>query len=105
MSVTHAIKVDARKECRNHAKMDEIDGTSLEQVANAHDALNFSWNDEAISPAERFARFRELKPIRPSPLPMVSTRFAVRIGCQLARELSAISRIGFTTTFAKTSKC
>ncbi|MEM7518344.1 MAG: chromosome partitioning protein ParB, partial [Planctomycetota bacterium] len=61
MSVTHAIKVDARKEYRTHAKMDEIDGTSLDQVADAHDALNLSWNDEEISPAERFARFRELK--------------------------------------------
>ena len=40
MSVTHGIKVEARKEYRSHAKMDEIDGTSLEQVAEAHDLLS-----------------------------------------------------------------
>ncbi|MBY5933099.1 ParB/RepB/Spo0J family partition protein [Tateyamaria omphalii] len=73
MSVTHAIKVDARKEHRNHAKMDEIDSTSLEQVAVAHDGLNLSWNDEAISPAERFARFRELKPIEKARLVAYAT--------------------------------
>lgn len=59
-TVTQAIKVDARKEYRTHAKMDEIDGTSLEQVASAHDALDLSWADEAMSPAERFAIFRTL---------------------------------------------
>ena len=60
MSATHAIKVDARKEYRTHAKMDEIDGTSLEQVAEAHDTLDLSWADEATSPADQFAAFREL---------------------------------------------
>ncbi len=60
ISVTHAIKVDARKEHRNHAKMDEIDGTSLEQVAEAHDALDLSWADDARSPADQFALFRAL---------------------------------------------
>ncbi|APE45803.1 chromosome partitioning protein ParB (plasmid) [Sulfitobacter alexandrii] len=62
MSVTQAIKVDARKEYRNHAKMDEIDETSLEQVAAAHDALDLSWLDDARSPADQFAAFRALKP-------------------------------------------
>ena len=60
MSATHAIKVDARKEYRTHAKMDEIDSTSLEQVAEAHDALDLSWADEATSPADQFAAFRKL---------------------------------------------
>ena len=60
MSATHAIKVDARKEYRSHAKMDEIDGTSLEQVAEAHDALDLSWADEATAPADQFAAFRKL---------------------------------------------
>jgi len=60
MSVTAAIKVDARKEYRSHAKMDEIDGTSLEQVATAYDALDLSWVDEAKSPADQFALFRAL---------------------------------------------
>lgn len=60
MSVTHAIKVDARQEHRTHAKMDEIDGTSLEQVAAAHDALDLSWADDAKSPADQFALFRVL---------------------------------------------
>lgn len=60
VSVTHAIKVDARKEYRSHAKMDEIDGTSLEQVAAAHDVLDLSWADDAKSPADRFAMFRVL---------------------------------------------
>lgn len=60
MSVTHAIKVDARKEYRTHAKMDEIDGTSLEQVAEAHEALDLSWADDAKSPADQFALFRAL---------------------------------------------
>ena len=60
MSATHAIKVDARKEYRTHAKMDEIDGTSLEQVAEAHDALDLSWADEAKSPPDQFAAFRKL---------------------------------------------
>ena len=73
MSVTHAIKVDARKEYRTHAKMDEIDETSLEQVADAFDALNLSWNDETISPAERFARFRELKPTEKAKLVAYAT--------------------------------
>ncbi|MEL6465687.1 MAG: ParB/RepB/Spo0J family partition protein [Pseudomonadota bacterium] len=73
MSVTHAIKVDARKEYRTHAKMDEIDEMSLEQVAAAYDALNLTWNDEAISPAERFARFRELKPTEKAKLVAYAT--------------------------------
>ena len=59
-AVTHAIKVDARKEYRSHAKMDEIDGTSLEQVAEARDALDLTWLDEARSPADQFAAFRAL---------------------------------------------
>ena len=61
MSATHAVKVEARKEYRSHAKMDEIDGTSLEQVAEAHDALDLSWADEAKSPADQFASFRALE--------------------------------------------
>ena len=60
MSVTQAIKVDARQEYRSHAKMDEIDGTSLEQVAEARDTLDLSWADEAKSPADHFALFRAL---------------------------------------------
>ncbi|MFT6092030.1 ParB/RepB/Spo0J family partition protein [Sulfitobacter sp.] len=60
MSATHAVKVEARREYRSHAKMDEIDGTSLEQVAEAHDALDLSWADEAKSPADQFAAFRAL---------------------------------------------
>jgi len=60
MNVTHGIKVEARKEFRSHAKMDEIDGTSLEQVAESHDALDLSWADEAKSPADQFATFRAL---------------------------------------------
>lgn len=60
MSVTHAIKVNAGKEYRNHAKMDEIDATSLEQVAAAHDALDLTWLDETRSPADQFAAFRVL---------------------------------------------
>ncbi|MFC4670696.1 ParB/RepB/Spo0J family partition protein [Seohaeicola nanhaiensis] len=60
MGVTQAIKVDARQDYRTHAKMDEIDGTSLEQVAAAHDALDLSWADDAKSPADQFALFRAL---------------------------------------------
>ncbi|MEL6313099.1 MAG: ParB/RepB/Spo0J family partition protein [Pseudomonadota bacterium] len=60
MSVTQAIKVEARKEYRSHAKMDEIDETSLEQVAAAHDALDLSWLDDTRSPADQFAAFRAL---------------------------------------------
>ncbi len=60
MSVTQAIKVEARKEYRTHAKMDEIDETSLEQVAAAHDALDLSWLDDARSAADQFAAFRAL---------------------------------------------
>ncbi|MDD9732532.1 ParB N-terminal domain-containing protein [Mameliella sp. AT18] len=60
IGVTQAIKVDARPEYRSHAKMDEIDGTSLEQVAAAHDALELSWADDAKSPADQFALFRAL---------------------------------------------
>ncbi|MEX5516900.1 ParB/RepB/Spo0J family partition protein [Pseudophaeobacter sp. 1A09344] len=61
MSVTQAIKVEARKEYRSHAKMDEIDATSLEQVAEAHDALDHSWLDDSRSPADQFAAFRALE--------------------------------------------
>ncbi|WP_428929698.1 ParB/RepB/Spo0J family partition protein [Marinibacterium sp. SX1] len=60
MGVTQAIKLNARPEYRTHAKMDEIDGTSLEQVAAAHDALDLSWADDAKSPADQFALFRSL---------------------------------------------
>jgi ParB family chromosome partitioning protein len=60
MSVTQAIKIDARKEYRSHAKMDEIDETSLEQVAAAHDALDLSWLDDTRAPADQFAAFRAL---------------------------------------------
>ena len=62
MGVTQAIKVDARQEYRSHAKMDEIDATSLEQVAEVHDALDLSWADDAKSPADQFALFRALDP-------------------------------------------
>jgi len=61
MSVTQAIKVEARKEYRSHAKMDEIDETSLEQVAAAHDILDLSWLDDTRSPADQFAAFRALE--------------------------------------------
>ncbi|GAA6189886.1 ParB/RepB/Spo0J family partition protein [Litorivita sp. NS0012-18] len=61
MSVTQAIKVEARREYRSHAKMDEIDETSLEQVAAAHDALDLSWLDDTRSPADQFAAFRALE--------------------------------------------
>ncbi|MBM1222694.1 ParB N-terminal domain-containing protein [Ponticoccus sp. SC2-23] len=61
MSVTQAIKVEARKEYRSHAKMDEIDETSLEQVAAAHDALDLSWLDDTRAPADQFAAFRALE--------------------------------------------
>ena len=61
MSVTRAIKIDARKEYRSHAKMDEIDATSLEQVAAAHEALDLSWLDDTRSPADQFAAFRALE--------------------------------------------
>ncbi|BBU59438.1 hypothetical protein KU6B_57030 (plasmid) [Mameliella alba] len=60
MGVTQAIKVDARQEYRNHAKIEEIDTTSLEQVAEARDALDLSWADDAKSPADQFALFRAL---------------------------------------------
>lgn len=60
MSVTQAIKVDARQEYRSHAKMDEIDSTSLEQMSEVHDALDLSWANEAKSPADQFALFRAL---------------------------------------------
>lgn len=58
MTVTNAIKVDVRQEYRNHAKMDEIDSTSLEQMGAAHDALDLSWMDDDRSPADQFAAFR-----------------------------------------------
>ena len=61
MSVTQAIKIDARKEYRSHAKLDEIDETSLEQVAAAHDALDLSWLDDTRAPADQFAAFRALE--------------------------------------------
>ena len=60
-SVTQAIKIDARKEYRSHAKMDEIDETSLERVAAAHDALDLSWLDDTRPPADQFVAFRALK--------------------------------------------
>ncbi|KIC39825.1 plasmid partitioning protein ParB [Ruegeria sp. ANG-R] len=62
MGATHAIKVNARKEYRNHAKMNEIDGTSLEQVATVYEQLDLSWADEARSPADQFDAFRALAP-------------------------------------------
>ncbi|MBW4976492.1 chromosome partitioning protein ParB, partial [Roseovarius mucosus] len=46
---------------RSHAKMDEIDETSLEQVAAAHDALDLSWLDDTRAPADQFAAFRALE--------------------------------------------
>ena len=58
---TQAIKIDARKEYRSHAKMDEIDETSLEQVAAAHDVLDLSWLDDARAPTDQFAAFRALE--------------------------------------------
>lgn len=61
MGATQAIRVDARKEHRSHAKMDEIDSTSLEQVAAAYDQLDLSWLDDARSPADQFAAFRALE--------------------------------------------
>ena len=60
MGVTQAIGLNASKAYRNHAKMDEIDGTSLEQVAEVHDTLDLSWADETRAPADQFAAFRAL---------------------------------------------
>jgi len=45
----------------NHAKMDEIDETSLAQVAAAHDVLDLSWLDDTRPPADQFAAFRALE--------------------------------------------
>ncbi|MFG6543552.1 chromosome partitioning protein ParB, partial [Sulfitobacter sp. M22298] len=52
---------EARKEYRSHAKMDEIDETSLEQVAATHDVLDLSWLDDTRAPADQFAAFRALE--------------------------------------------
>ncbi|MCI2400966.1 ParB N-terminal domain-containing protein [Aliiroseovarius subalbicans] len=60
MGVTQAISLNASKAYRNHAKMDEIDDTSLEQVAEVHDTLDLSWADETRAPADQFAAFRAL---------------------------------------------
>ncbi len=73
MGVTQAIKVDARQEYRSHAKMDEIDGTSLEQVGEAHDALDLSWADDAKSPADQFALFRALDAVEKARLVAYAT--------------------------------
>lgn len=54
--------MNGSRQYRSHAKMDEIDPTSQEQMAVAQGALNMSWSDDNVSPAERFARFRALKP-------------------------------------------
>ncbi len=60
MGVTQAIGLNASTAYRNHAKMDEIDDTSLEQVAEVHDTLDLSWADETRAPADQFAAFRAL---------------------------------------------
>ncbi|MEC7765065.1 MAG: ParB/RepB/Spo0J family partition protein [Pseudomonadota bacterium] len=73
IGVTQAIKVDARKEYRSHAKMDEIDSTSLEQVAAAHDALDLSWADDAKSPADQFVLFRALDAVEKGKLVAYAT--------------------------------
>ena len=78
MSVTQAIKLDARKEYRSHAKMDEIDGTSLEQVAAARDALDLTWLDEARSPADQFAAFRALEACEKAKLVAYATASTTR---------------------------
>ncbi|WP_227267668.1 ParB/RepB/Spo0J family partition protein [Roseobacter weihaiensis] len=60
MSVTHAIKVSASTSYRTHAKMEEIDTTSLDQFGEAQDALDLSWADDTKSPADQFKLFRAL---------------------------------------------
>ena len=62
MNSTYAIKVNAQQEYRSHAKLDEIDQTSTEQMEAAHDALDLSWRDDDRSPAEQFKLFRALAP-------------------------------------------
>ena len=59
-TVTRAVSVDARKQYRSHAKMDDIDATSLEQFAATQDELDMTWADDAKSPAEQFKIFRGL---------------------------------------------
>lgn len=60
LGFTRAVQVDARKEYRTHAKMDEIDTTSLDQVAAVYDTLDLSWAADELPPAEQFRLFRAL---------------------------------------------
>jgi len=62
IACTYGIDLRASKEHRSHAKMDEIDATSLNQMGEAHDALDLSWADQDRSPADQFAGFRNLAP-------------------------------------------
>ena len=59
-TMTYAVKVDARKEYRNHAKMDEIDTLSIDQAGEAFDALELSWMGDDRSPVAQFEAFRVL---------------------------------------------
>ncbi len=73
MNSTYAIKVSALQEYRNHAKMDEIDPTSQEQMEAAHDALDLSWHDEDRAPAEQFQLFRALDQVQKAKLVAYAT--------------------------------
>ena len=57
---TYAIKLSADTQHRAHAKADEIDQTSKDQLAAAVEDADMGWADDSRSPAEQFRKFRAL---------------------------------------------
>ena len=60
MRPTHALGISAERNYAKHTKEEKIDQTPVDQLADAQSALDFSWDEDGRSPAEQFARFREL---------------------------------------------
>lgn len=57
---TYAFNMSFSKEYRSHAKMDEIDETSLEQMATIADDLDLSWAADELNYSAQFEAFRRL---------------------------------------------
>jgi len=59
---TYAFKINADSAYRSHAKMDEIDSTSQEQLDAVKNDLDLTWAEDGKSPADQFRLFRALDP-------------------------------------------
>ncbi len=77
---THALGITAQRNFDKHTKEEEIDQTSVDQLVEAQSGLDFSWDAPNTSPAEQFAKFRELHTVEKHKLVAFATALTTK-GC------------------------